>query len=110
SLLNIKNQNSWCPQCAHIRSYNLKYSKYIATKKSGIRLSENYINMFEPLHWKCAMGTFMDCTLHSIKNHGVYIVQRWQVISDELIDSKSHLHWKCVKGNIQPTIEEVKKL
>lgn len=53
SLNNVRNNNSWCPECAGQTKWTIKELDAIATKNAGRLLSTEYINSQTHLEWIC---------------------------------------------------------
>ncbi|RHZ65136.1 hypothetical protein Glove_319g194 [Diversispora epigaea] len=78
SLCSIKNDSTWCPQCAHNYRLTLEHARQIAIKRNGVCLSENYINYAQQL----ARGKNGEC------------------LSEIFINSRLPMLWRCVNGHL----------
>jgi len=61
---------SWCPRCAGTERLTIEQMRAIAKECGGECLSEEYVNVFEPLRWRCAEGHEWTAPPDRIMHHG----------------------------------------
>lgn len=64
----IKNLGTWCPFCAGKARRTIEEMKEIAIQRGGECLSENYVNAFTKLRWRCAKGHEWKAAAAYVKN------------------------------------------
>ncbi|GBB89271.1 hypothetical protein RclHR1_15970005 [Rhizophagus clarus] len=113
----IKNLNSWCPYCAGHR-ITLEDVKQIAIDKGGECLSQEYINSYTPLIWKCNKGHEWSAKLHGIKNLNTWCpkcagnkrltleeanqiasIKNGRCLSEKYLNGRQNLLWQCSIGH-----------
>ncbi|CAG8790896.1 4952_t:CDS:2, partial [Racocetra fulgida] len=101
----IKNQNSWCPQCAGCSKLNINIAKEIALKKGGKCLSEKYIDINSSLLWECnAKLSVEEARKIATKNKGL-------CLSEMYTGAYTKLKWQCEKKHEwYATLDKVKNL
>ena len=72
SMHNIKDQASWCPDCAGNRRLCLSDAIAVAKSRGGHCLSNCYTNSTLPLHWQCEHGHTWWANLNNAKNAGTW--------------------------------------
>jgi hypothetical protein len=63
----IKNQGTWCPECAGNKKYTIKDMHELAKSRSGECLSKNYLGAREKHKWRCTLGHEWEATPSNIK-------------------------------------------
>ena len=63
----IKNQGSWCRQCAGKAPLSLEEMRSIAKERGGECLSKEYVNLKTKLRWRCAYGHEWNATPGNVK-------------------------------------------
>ena len=80
---NVKGRKSWCPTCAgkanadkrrgkkrgRLERLTIEEMQDIATLRGGQCLSDEYVNSYTCLRWRCKLGHEWDATPSSIKYH-----------------------------------------
>ncbi|MFX1297544.1 MAG: hypothetical protein ACFFD2_22165, partial [Promethearchaeota archaeon] len=64
----IKDQDTWCPECAGNIKYNIEDMKELAEDRGGKCLSDKYINAKTNLKWECSNGHKWEATPDNVKN------------------------------------------
>jgi len=113
----VKNQGTWCPQCAGNLPSNIEEMQEIAEKRGGKCLSENYRSNHKHLLWQCAEGHKWRATPAHIKQgewcpqcagNVPLTLEEMQKIAKEhggeclskiYINYYAKLLWKCAKGH-----------
>lgn len=72
TLMNVRNDKTWCPVCDKNLKLDLKEANKHALLNNGKCLSEKYRNKDEKFLWKCAKGHQWLASLGSIKNGGTW--------------------------------------
>jgi len=82
TLQNIKNNNSWCPECykkdmnVNLKLKNgLKIAQQTAKKMGGKCISSKYINCREKMEWECIIKHRWFASLDNVKNHEHWCAQ-----------------------------------
>ena len=73
SLGRVKNNNTWCPQCAKCGfKLSLDEMQKIAHEHGGECLSKEYTRSKDHYYWKCAKGHIWTASFTSIRNSGTW--------------------------------------
>lgn len=67
----VKNSGTWCPHCSNKSRLDLEVALEVAKARSGLCLSDQYINCMQPLRWRCQRGHEWDAPLRYIRNGDV---------------------------------------
>ncbi len=62
------NNGHWCHECGGVKRQTLEDCKIVASEKGGECLSEEYINGFTNMLWRCGNGHEWNTTFMSIKH------------------------------------------
>ena len=115
----IRNHNSWCSKCVvDTRRVGLDLAKNIARSKNGKCLSDEYINIYTLLQWRCHQGHIWHAVLNTIKNRNSWCPQcagcsklniniakeialkkGGKCLSEKYIDIDSSLLWEYNEGH-----------
>jgi len=75
-LNNVRNCNSWCPECAQVRSrISIDLAAKVAAKHGGQCLSNGYDKGSLNLRWRCAHGHEWNASLNAVKNNNAWCPQ-----------------------------------
>ncbi|MCX6320455.1 MAG: hypothetical protein NTX93_01435 [Bacteroidia bacterium] len=115
---NVKNNNSWCPDCSGKRKYSIEEIKKLALSKGGLCLSEKYKNINSKLKWKCNKGHIWDAVPSNIISNNAWCpdcagtkkksigdmkrlaeLKGGQCLSKIYINTKKKLLWQCADGH-----------
>ena len=109
-------QEKWCPYCAG-KYQTIKDMQRIATERSGICLSGEYINSSTKLQWMCSQGHVWEATPSHIKNgewcphcshHVKLTIIEMQRIAEQYggdclskiyVNAQTKLQFRCSKGH-----------
>lgn len=135
AIVNIKNNNHWCPYCAGLRFENgLLVAQKAAINKSGECISTEYVNSRTKMLWKCKDGHKWEAALKTIiRGHwcktcfdiykseklrdpnGLKIAQKianereGECLSNEYTNNTTKMTWKCGCGSIwKATLRDIK--
>ena len=72
TLMNVKNDKTWCPFCDKNIKSTLEEANHIALLNKGKCLSDAYLNKDELLLWECEKGHQWRASLGSVKNGGTW--------------------------------------
>jgi len=115
SFYNVKNKNSWCPECKNEDTLH-KY-KNIAINKGGQCLSDKYKGVHSKLRWKCDKDHEWRATPNSIYqgswcpecvgqhkytiSHMKSLAESFggDCLSEKYLGAKVHLEWRCSEGH-----------
>lgn len=113
---NIKS-GSWCPECKGLKKLTLEDCKESAKLKNGERLSKKYININEPMEWRCELGHIWKTTAKSVREGHWCVVcsgygpvslkdcqnyaesKNGKCLSTEYVDSRHPMEWQCELGH-----------
>ncbi|WP_345239571.1 hypothetical protein [Pontibacillus salipaludis] len=114
----IRQRNTWCPQCAGVKKGTIEEMQELAEKHGGKCLSNEYFNLKTPLMWQCRKGHIWEERPAGIKNN------KWcptctgrtkltindmkklaedrggKCLSGEYINLKTPLTWQCANGHV----------
>lgn len=114
----IKNNKSWCPNCAGLAPLTLNECKEYAQRKGGECLSEEYKNCMTKMKWKCSSGHEWMARFNDIKfgqwcpscagNFPLTIDEcrrfaqskNGECLSEEYKNNKTKLLWKCSENHV----------
>ena len=121
SLNAVKNQGSWCPQCAvEAQRLSLQVAQDVAVAFGGVCLSTKYVNNKRHLKWKCSNGHVWCTSLNMVKNQGRWcpkcaaearrlvslkvaaraaLDQRGECLSTKYVNNRRPLKWRCINGH-----------
>lgn len=115
----IKNNGTWCPDCAGSRKLTIEDMRKLAKEKNGECLSSKYEGNKKKLKWKCEFGHTWMATSSAVCNHRTWcpicggsfkltIEQMHELakqkggkcLSKEYSNARTKLLWQCEKGHI----------
>jgi hypothetical protein len=117
---NVRNSNTWCPQCAGVAPLSLADAQAAAAKRGGVCLSDKYTNCRTPLRWRCGAGHEWSAPFYTIRAQGSWCPQcvdhSWArlsladaqaaaaklggvCLSDTYANNKTPLMWRCGAGH-----------
>jgi len=118
SLSSVKNAQSWCPDCAGNKRFNIEVAQRVAIERNGLCLSETYVNHTTHLRWRCNRGHEWEATLNNVKNKESWCpdcagvkpldlkaaqeiaIERGGIcLSETYINCRTHLRWRCANGH-----------
>lgn len=109
----------WCPTCMDTkRKKHNREMHLVAAFRGGKCLSESYINIFDPLEWKCSEGHSWFARPSDVKNnhswcpvcagsekHTIEDMRQLakkkggKCLSRKYTDNKTRLKWQCANGH-----------
>lgn len=115
----IRNDETWCPECAHAnRLLTIDEMQRLAAKHGGACLSTKYRGVSAPLTWKCGEGHVFKKTPGDIRSNGTWCprcstYQRLTIggmralarlrgglcLSKVYRDAHTKLLWQCSRGH-----------
>ena len=123
----VKNQGTWCPNCAGNRKLELYDLQLIAVSRSGRLVSTLYVNSTSALLWECSSGHQWTANAAGVKAgtwcprcagrkpeladfQAVAISRGGRLLSNEYVNSYTPLTWACSVGHHwTATSDSVKK-
>jgi hypothetical protein len=115
---NIRQMNTWCPECSGYKKLTIEEMQEIARSRGGKCLSEEYTNSRTKLLWECSKGHVWWTTPHEIKTHNTWCPECYnknklsieeihilaaskggKCLSSEYINGSTKLQWECSKGH-----------
>ena len=114
---NVKNNESWCPECGGSFKLTIKEMRTLAKSRGGKCLSKKYVNAQTKLEWECAKGHRWKAVPGSIKG-GTWCPEcggsfkltikemrtlaksrGGKCLSKKYVNTQTKLEWECAKGH-----------
>jgi hypothetical protein len=117
---NVRNLDSWCPQCAGRAPLSLADAQSAAAKLGGVCLSDAYTNGKTPLLWRCGAGHEWSASFANVRHNGSWCPQcahrgrppltlvdaqaaaaklGGECLSGTFANCKTPLRWRCAAGH-----------
>jgi thiol-disulfide isomerase/thioredoxin len=110
---NIK-KGHWCPHCAGLVKLTIDECREFAENKGGECLSDEYVNSYTKMKWKCSDNHEWEATFNNIKqgsswcpycdrkhNNDIQLCKDFAIskggecLSDEYKNSSTKMRWRC---------------
>lgn len=101
---NVKNNNSWCRECAGFKKLTIEYMHKIAKKRKGMCLSNEYFNSSTVLKWQCSEGHVFSKTAAAVLNRGEWCgeCKKGNFLSEELCRTTFEQLFNCSFPKVKP--------
>ena len=114
----IKNQGSWCRECAGLKKQDIKKMKELAASRGGKCLSTKYKNANSKLEWQCEKGHRWWAKPGAVKfgswcpecrgkpkgnickYNQIAKEKGGECLSDQYVNSKTKLTFKCANNHV----------